>query len=278
VPSPSALSGDGFLTWTVADTALGLDVVAGYEWGDMTWPPPPAGRFADAVGREPGRLRIGFTTAAPNEADVHPECAAAALRAAELLESLGHDVEEGAPAWDGARFIDTFVQVWTVELGTSVANFGRLLGRPLDLEQVEPLSREMAEAARTMNAVDAFAALTRLRVYSRAVVGWWADHDVLVSPTLAQPPLEIGALEPDEGEEPITMIVKAGAFVPFSPGINVTGQPAISLPLAQSETGLPIGVQFVGGHGGDATLLSLAAQLERARPWADRRPPVGVTP
>jgi amidase len=273
VPSPSALSGDGFLTRTVADTALGLDVGAGYEWGDMAWPPPPTGSFADAVKRDPGRLRIGVTTAAPNEADVHPECAAAAQQTAKLLESLGHEVEEDAPDWGSAKFIDTFSQVWTAELGTSIVNLGRVVGHPLDLELVEPLSREMAEAARTMGAVEAFGALTRLRVYARAVVGWWADHDVLVSPTLAQPPLELGSLEPDPGQPAMEVLTgRAAAFVPFTPPLNATGQPAISLPLHQSADGLPIGVQLVGPPSGEELLLSLASQLEQAAPWAGRRP------
>ena len=273
VPSPSAISGDGFLTRTVADTALGLDLGAGYEWGDMTWPPPPAGRFADAVGRDPGKLRIGFTTAAPNEADVHPECAAATQQAAKLLGSLGNHVEEGAPAWGGQKFIDTFVQVWTAELGSSVNNLAAVVGHPIDLDQVEPLTRERAEAARAMSAVDAFGALTRLRVYSRAVVGWWADHDVLLTPTLAQLPLELGSLDPDPGKPAMHVLTeKSAAFVPFTPPLNATGQPAISLPLHQSADGLPIGVQLVGPPSGEELLLSLAGQLEQAAPWADRRP------
>ena len=272
VPSPSAISGDGFLTWTVADTALGLDVGAGYEWGDMSWPPPPTGRFADAVAREPGKLRIGFTTVAPNETEVHPECVAATQQAAKLLESLGHEVDEAAPAWGGAQFIDTFVQVWTAELGSSVNNLAAVVGHPIDLDKVEPLSREMAEAARAMSAVDAFGALTRLRVYSRLVVSWWADHDVLLTPTLAQPPIELGSLDPDPGQPAMQSLEKAAGFVPFTPPLNATGQPAISLPLHQSADGLPIGVQLVGPPSGEELLLSLAGQLEQAAPWAGRRP------
>jgi amidase len=278
VASASALSTDAFLSWDVADTALGLDVSAGYEWGDMAWPPPPAGRFADAVTRDPGRLRIGLTTAAPGDVDVHPECVAAAERTAKLLESLGHDVEEGAPEWGGERFIDTFVEVWTLELGTSVANLERLTGRPLDVDELEPISREMVEVARATSAVDAFGALARLRVHSRVVVGWWDDRDVLLTPTLAQPPLELGSLAPDPGK-PARHVLKdkAAAFVPFTPPLNATGQPAISLPLHQSADGLPIGVQLVGPPTGEELLLSLAGQLEQAAPWADRRPRFAAT-
>jgi amidase len=111
-----------------------------------------------------------------------------------------------------------------------------------------------------------------LQVFSRGVVGFWNDHDILLTPTLAKPPIEIGALQPVEGEPAITMLMKAAEWVPFTPAINVTGQPAISLPLVQSPDGLPIGVQMVGPPAGEEMLISLAAQVESARPWADRRP------
>jgi amidase len=272
VPSAAGLSTDGFLTWTVADTALGLDLGAGYEWGDMAWPPPPGGRFAEAVDRDPGRLRVGFTTLAPNGVEVHPDCVAATERAALLLESLGHDVEEAAPAWATEEFVDTFVDVWIAELGASVERLGTMLGEPVPPDRLEPLSREMIEAARTMSVIQGFGALGLLRAYSRRVVAWWADHDVLVTPTLAQPPIPLGSLDPDPGAPALQMLEKSAQFTPFTPPLNVTGQPAVSLPLHQSAAGLPIGVQLVGPPSGEELLLSLAAQLERAAPWADRRP------
>jgi amidase len=272
VPQPAMLSTDGFLTWTVADTALGMDIGAGYEWGDLAWPPPPSAPFADAVTREPGRLRIGFTTLAPNDADVHPDCVAATEEAAKLLESLGHDVEEGAPDWNAEAFIETFTSLWIGEHGSGVAGTGSLVGHPLDPDLLEPLSREMLEVARGMTAIDGYRALVAIRAYSRRVVGWWADHDVLVTPTLAQPPMPLGWLEPDPGEPALQMLDKSAGFVPFTPPLNASGQPAISLPLHQSAGGLPIGVQLVGPPAGEELLLSLAGQLERAAPWADRRP------
>jgi amidase len=272
VQTPAALSTDGFLTWTVADTALGLDIVSGYELGDPVWVPPPAGTFAEAANREPGRLRIGFTTAAPNEAEVHAECVAATQQAAKLLESLGHEVDESAPPWDAPGVIDQFKDMWIAELGASVAGLGTLIGHPLAEDQLEPLTREMVAAAHGFDTVEALMRLTRLRAYARAAMGWWSDHDVLVTPTLAQPPFQLGALDPDPGAPSLTMLDKAGDQVPFTPPINVTGQPAISLPLHQSADGLPIGVQFVGPPAGEELLLSLSAQIEQARPWADRRP------
>ena len=247
-------------------------MAAGYEPGDMTWPPPPSGPFLEATRREPSKLRVGLSTTAPNGVEVHPECVAAAQQAAKLLESLGYDVEESAPAWEGEQFIETFIRVWTVELGGSVNGLGTLIGHPLDDDQLEPLTREMVEAARATSALDAYGALALMRIYSRAVVAWWADHDVLVTPTLAQPPFRLGALEADPGAPAMQMLQKSAAYVPFTPPLNVTGQPAMSLPLHQSADGLPIGVQFVGPPAGEELLLSLAGQLEQAAPWADRRP------
>lgn len=272
VPQPALLATDGFLTWTVADTALGLDVVAGYELGDVAWPPPPAAPFADAVTREPASLRIGFTTDAPNGAEVHPECVAATRHAAELLESLGHRVEERAPRWEAEAFVEAFMAVWIAEHGSGVEGIGSLVGHALDLDQLEPLSREMYEAARGMNAVDALRALVAIRSYARRMVRWWGEHDVLVTPALAQPPMPLGWLDPDPGEPALQMLWKGTAFTPFTPPVNATGQPAISLPLHQSADGLPIGVQLIGPPAGEELLLSLARQLERAAPWAERRP------
>src|SRR2546430_9929720 len=130
----------------------------------------------------------------------------------------------------------------------------------------------MAELSDDMKAMDYLGALDYLRRLSRRLEEFWRERDILVTPTLAGPPIPLGALQPDEGEPPIQMLMNSGGWVPFTPAWNVTGQPAISLPLHQSAEGLPIGVQFVGPAAGEELLLSLAGQIERAAPWADRRP------
>ena len=135
----------------------------------------------------------------------------------------------------------------------------------------------MVETARGMSAIQILRALGALRAYGRRVVRWWADHDVLVTPTLAQPPIPLGSLDPDPGEPAMQTFDKAAAFTPFTPPFNVTGQPAISLPLHRAGDGLPIGVQLVGPPAGEELLLSLAAQLEQAAPWVDRRPEVATS-
>ena len=266
---------DGVLSRTVADTALSLDLLAGYELGDPFLGPCPASTFAAAAEREPGRLRVAYTVEAPNEAPVHADCVAAVEQTAELLESLGHDVEAASLDFDATTFTEHFSRVWIADIGGSVRTIATVLGGELDRDQLEPLTRQMAEIAESISASDLIASISYLRVASRGLLALWGDHDVLLTPTLAQPPLELGALEPDDGAEPIDMLRKAGEFVPFTPPINVTGQPAISLPLHHSAAGLPIGVHLVGPHGGEELLLSLSGQLEGARPWGERRASLG---
>ncbi len=274
-PAPNdtlGLVSDGVLSRTVADTALSLDLLAGYELGDPFLAPSPTSTFASAAEREPPRLRIGYATQAPTDAPVHPDCVTAVEETARLLESLGHEVEELPLDFDAATFTEHFSRVWISDIAGSVKTLGAVAGGELDRDQLEPLTRQMTEIADAVSATDLVASISYLRMASRGLLAPWADHDVLVTPTLAQPPLELGALEPDEGAEPIDMLRKAAEFVPFNPSINVTGQPAISLPLHHSGAGLPIGVQLVGPHGGEELLLSLSGQLEAARPWAERRP------
>src|SRR6185436_238903 len=150
--------------------------------------------------------------------------------------------------------------------------YGRLRGKPLDESKLEPLTAQMADLANSFSATDYLGALDYLRRMSRQVAALWEGIDVLLTPTLAKPPIEIGGLRPKQGEPPIQMLMNAGEWVPFTPVWNVTGQPAISLPLSISPDGLPVGVQLVGPPAGEELLLSLSAQLEAAQPWIDRRP------
>jgi amidase len=263
---------DGCLSRTVADTAEVLDIISGNEPGDTFLAPPPSAPFDEAPRREPGSLRIAFTTESPNGVPVDEECIAAVREAAELLESLGHRVDEGVPEWADEGYVDNFIRVWIPHLTGSLNNYARLAERTIERSDLEPLTRQMAELADGTKAMDYLGALDYLRRLARRVESFWREIDVLVTPTLAGPPIPIGALQPDEGEPPIQMLLSSGGWVPFTPAFNVTGQPAISLPLHQSAEGLPIGVQFVGPPAGEEMLLSLSGQLERARPWADRRP------
>ncbi len=262
---------EGVVSHTVLDTAAALDILAGYEPGDPYWAPDPSAPFADAVDREPGRLRIAFSADSPNGVPVDPDCVAATRETAELLESLGHTVFE-APALSDEGYIDNFLKIWITGVAGNVRELGNFRGRPVEPSELEPLTAQMVEMAGSITGADYLVSLEYLRGLSRRVISMWSEIDVLVTPTLAKPPIEIGALRPKEGEEPIEMLNKAAEWVPFTPVWNVTGQPAVSLPLHQTEAGLPVGVQLVGAPAAEELLISLSAQLEEARPWADRRP------
>src|SRR5215216_2281988 len=190
---------EGVVTRTVADTAAALDVMAGPEPGDPYWAPPPADPFSKSVGRDPDKLRIAYFTDAPNGARVHEHCVAAVREAVELLESLGHEVGEASFDFDGDTYVENFVKVWLGVTGDEIRDYEELFGRPIDRDELEPLTRQMVETADAVTATDYLQSLGSLRKLSRHVVSMWNEFDVLLTPTLAQPPLPIGALEPKEG-------------------------------------------------------------------------------
>ena len=261
--SLEGLATAGTLSRSVADAAAFLDVLAGYEPGDPWWTPPPARPFADEVGIEPGRLRAAITAEPPIDVPVHFDCKAALRAAASLLEDLGHDVTEATPSWAEAGLIDAFIAVWQV----SPALY------PVDPALLTPFNRDLAASARLSSAADYAKAVLELQTAARRIVGFWKEVDVVVTPTLALPPVQIGWQE--EGVSgAIEQLHRNTVFTPFTAIANLTGLPAMSLPLHWSDDGLPIGVQAIGPPAGEALLLRLAAQLEEARPWRDRRPPI----
>ena len=257
------LSTSGPLTHTVEDAAHILDVLAGYEPGDPWWAPPPERPFAETVTDTPPRLRIAVTSTPPVDVAVVPECVVAVTAAAALLADLGHDVREATPPWREPTLFDTFIAVWQV---------GPALHPVDDISLLTPLNRGLVEAAHAASAADYGRAVASLQILARRIVAFWSDVDVVLTPTLALPPVPIGWQEEVDGA--IEQLLRNTEFTPFTAVANLTGLPAMSLPLHWSEGGLPIGVQAIGPPAGDALLLSLAAEIEAARPWADRRPPV----
>ena len=262
---------DGVLTHTVAETAALLDVLAGYEPGDATWAPPPAEPFAAAAGREPGRLRIGWTTTAAIDAPVDPLCERAVSDAAELLASLGHEVEEVEAPWAGQSLLEVFTLVFGTPIAMGLLFGTQVSGREPAEELVEPLSWTIWNGIRERSALDYLLARTQLGAFSRSIVALWRDHDVVMTPALAQRPLRIGEIDACSAD-PWEDFRRSGQFTPYTAIFNVTGQPALSLPLFHGDDGLPLGVQLAGRPAGEGELLSLAAQLEAARPWHGRRP------
>ncbi len=258
---------------TVRDTAALLDAVHGPGVGDTVIAPPPTGPYRAEVDRDPGRLRIGMLDHVPRGGQLDPACRDAVHAAAGLLESLGHHVEPGYPAvLDDGAAAASFGTMWATNMAMSIRRIAEQLGRELGPDDVELMNRAQADQARHATGVDYAAALAAATSFRRAVQQWWADGwDLLLTPTLASPPLPLGSMDND-AEHPFAPLVVAGGFVPFTPAFNMSGQPAISLPLHWSADGLPIGVQLVAAYGREDVLVRLAGQVERAAPWADRRP------
>jgi len=272
------LDADGVLTRTVADTAAILDVLAGYESGDAAWAPAPPESFAMAATRPAGTLRIAATTLPPvAEAVVDPLCARAVTDAAELLRSLGHEVEEVDPPWQSESLKELFGVVFSIQISLSIAYSGIVAGRGeggISEDDMEPMSWAIYSMVRALNAVLGAGAVARLQNFTRRLVAFLAPYDALLTPALAERPLPLGTLD-TAAPDPMSTFTRSGLFTPFTPVFNASGQPAISVPLFEGEDGLPLGVQLVGDAAGEGPLLALAAQLEAARPWAQRRAPVG---
>jgi amidase len=278
----SPLTVDGVLTRTIADTAAILDVLAGYEVGDATWAPPSSEPFGAAAARVPksamtdrgSRLRIAATTLPPvAEAVVDPVCSRAVADAAELLRSLGHDVDEVDPPWQGEGLRETFGVVFSIHIAMSIAYSGMVAGREPTAQDMEPMSWAIFSMVKGLNAVQGAGVVVRLQAFSRQLVSFLEPYDALLTPALAERPLPLGTLD-TAAPDPMATFTRSSLFTPFTPVFNASGQPGISLPLFEGEDGLPTAVQIVGRPAGEGALLALATQLEGARPWAERRPPV----
>jgi amidase len=258
---------EGCVTRTVADTAAILDCLAGPDPHAWYNAPVPERSFSREVGADPGRLRVAFQTTAPTGVHVDPACVEAVERTAATLADLGHEVFEGGPPWPSAdEIIGGFLTVWN----TSMAYWG-----VADWNRVEPLSRAMKEAAESVDSLTYVQAVAGLQILTRHLLqAWGRDFDVYLTPTIAIEPPEVGSLYANLGDDPMEPLMRAADMAAFTPLFNVTGQPAVSLPLHWSDAGLPVGVQLVGAPWAESTLLRLSAQLEAAVPWRDRRPPV----
>ena len=265
------LVSDGVLTRTVAETAQLLDVLAGYEPGDPAWAPPPDEPFATVAAREPGTLRIGVTTDAAIPGELDPACERAVEEAAELLRELGHEVEEIEAPWKGRDILRTFTLAFGAPIATGIHAGALVTDREPSEELIEPLSWTIWNGIAERSPVDYLVARSRLTAFAREIVAVWGGYDAVLMPALAQRPVRIGEIDACSAE-PWEDFRRSGEFTPFTAIFNVTGQPAITLPLFHGEDGLPLGVQLAGRPAGEGQLLALAAQLEAALPWAARRP------
>lgn len=250
---------EGALTRTVADCATLLDVMVGHFQEEPHWAPAPERPFLEEVGRSSGRLRVAVSTEAPL-GTTEAECANAAHAAATLIESLGHDVEEATPDW--GRIQETASAMSGPGLGALVEGS--------DVDRLEPRNQAMWQTAQDVTVVDSLRVLPRAHAARRTFLEFWDTYDVLVTPTCGIEPPAVGWARWDQSPEEHRATF--GTFPNFPQPFNLSGQPAISLPLHWSSQGMPIGVQIVGRVFDEATLIRLAAELEQVSPWADRTP------
>jgi amidase len=268
------------VTVTVRDSAALLDATSGPDLGDPYVAPLQERPFLDETSRDVGRLKIGLLTGIPEgwheEIRVHPDCEKAARDAARLCESLGHIVEEVIPAALSYPSLSTsFGRIFSCLAGRFVAYWEKELGKQLSQDQFEPMTWATVQAGLKRTGADYLGALEDCQRFSRKLANWYhgGPYDMILSPTLSIPPTKLGAFQPDP-DDPMRALNVTRAFVAFTYFCNLTGQPAMSVPLFWNDDGVPIGVQFAGRFGAEATLFRLASQLEQARPWTDRKPPV----
>jgi amidase len=272
----AGLVADHVVSRSVRDSAAILDATAGPMTGDPYFAPPPARPFAAEVGAAPGRLRIGLRTTSGNpNIETHPDCVRAAREAAKLLESLGHHVEEEWPrALDDPNSFGPFSALLASWTARDVDVWAAKTGKSIGPNDVEGHNWAMAEIGRKVSAPQYIESVNWLHGHARRIQQWWADgFDLLLTPTLAEPPPPLGQFR-STPENPLAGLIRSGPFAAYCSPFNITGQPAISLPLHWNEAGLPIGVQLVAAYAREDVLFRVAAQLEEARPWVGRVPHV----
>ncbi len=269
----SGLAVEHVVSRTVRDCAAALDCTHGPEPGDPYYAPPVERPFLDEIRTPPGRLRIGFATTAPTGTSLHPDCIAAVEATAKLCADLGHVVEEASPPIDMNTFMQAFLSVFTVAAPTMIDSFALLHSRTPTEKDFEGLTWGLYQMGKQVTAVQYQIGIAMIQMAARHIARWHQTYDCWLTTTLGAPPVAIGTIDIHE-RDPMVGLQSLAGYVPFSPIQNCTGQPAISLPLHWNAAGLPIGLMFTGRFGEEATLLRLAAQLEQARPWKDRKPPI----
>jgi amidase len=285
------------ITRSVRDSAAMLDATAGPDTGAPYYAAPPARSFLNEVGANPGKLRIAFTTEPFFGSKVEEDCVKGLEATVKLCENLGHEVAEAVPEIDRKAVARAFITVVCSENRALIEEAGELFNRKASYRDFEPVTWISALLGGEFPAYDLSRALNLIQLTSRQVGRFFEKYDILLTPTLAMPPVKAGAsqikgflalamkflyrlnsgslISRFGGVE--TFTEQAFEFAPYTPLFNATGQPAMSVPLYWNDAGLPIGMQFVGRYGDEATLFRLAGQLEKAKPWADRLPPVCTT-
>ena len=269
----SGFSAEFVVTRSVRDAAALLDVAAGAMPGDPYTAPPPLHPFASAPAMPPAPLRVGILRGAPRGVETHRECVEGVDRTARLLAGLGHRVEEAHPAaLDEPEHVMTYVAIVSAGTARAVEAWGQRVGRPAGEDDMEALTWMLAERGRAATATELLATIESVHAFGRRLASWWdGGFDLLVTPTQAAPPPELGYLS-STPSEPLRGFMRSAPYGACTLPFNMSGQPAVSLPMHWTPDGLPIGVQLVAAFGREDLLLAVAAQLEQAAPWAGRRP------
>lgn len=267
----NGLSAHHAVTISVRDSAALLDISSGVELGSPYYPPSQQQPFLKEVGVDPGKLRIALILDSPAGTPLDPECKSAAQEAAKLCESLGHKVEEAHWPMDTAMMRGAFLTIINVSVARALDDAAATLGRAVTEKDVEPVTWGMAEQGRATSSVAYSRAIATIHQVGLTMAKFHQSHDVILNPTLGKPPVTLGTLSltPKDMQ---SFVKEITAFSPFTAVYNVTGQPSMSVPLHWTPDGLPVGVMFSARFGDEATLFRLASQLEKAKPWAGRRP------
>ncbi len=280
------------LTRSVRDSAAMLDATQGEDIGAPYFAPKPEGSFLEQVGKNPGKLKIAFTGTPMLGKNVGADVTKGLMETVKLLQELGHEVVEASPQIEGERFSLEFVTILAAELRADIEETARAAGKKVSVKDFDSSSFGLGMLGKALSSQDYASAARYLQTASRKIAMFFEDYDILLTPTLSQVPVKIGSLQPSASEKSLINIlgsIDAGwllkamgiikplaaqtfEFIPWTPVFNVTGQPAMSVPLHWSDEGLPIGMHFVGKFGDDAGLFRLAAQLETAKPWNQRIP------
>ncbi len=269
----NGLSMEHAITRTVRDSAAILDATSGPDVGDPYWAPPPERPYLDEVDREPGILKIAYSVTARSGVPVDPQYVAAVEQTAAWLEGLGHQVEETEAEYDGVELGSAITTIIGGNMMAAVRKHAVRVGRDPGEEEIERVIQRRVALGDSLTATDYAAAVQTMHGVGRIIGNFMTEWDVTMTPTVARPPLGIGDLNTDTTDVD-TFLKNLYGFIPFTAVFNATGQPAMSVPLQHDADGLPIGIQFAGRFGDEATLFRLAGQLEREHPWSARRPSI----
>ncbi len=265
---------DGFLTRSVRDSAAMMDACAGADPGAPYVAPPMETSYGDAIARPPRRLRIGVCDTTFSGAPIHPDCRAAVEGAARLLEELGHRVAPARPEADHEGMMRAWTRIIACGTALTIRSALERRGRDLGPDDLQGVSRSAMAFAEGLSGADYLAAVNTVHAYGRQMAAGFAEYDILLSATLAEPPAKVGRFTHERDDYEAYRIGEDGVFAysPFCASFNASGQPAASVPLHWTGDDLPVGVHLAAGFGEDATLIALCAELEQARPWAQRMP------